>query len=67
MIALEHLSSLVEEEYKPYDLSFGTAGVSKLSSSEKLVERGKMSFEIMLLGRRQFAGKSANYCCKMLI
>jgi hypothetical protein len=35
MIALEHLSKLVGEEYKPYDLLFGIANISKLISSGK--------------------------------
>ena len=33
--ALEYLSSLVGEEYKPYDLSFGTSNISDINSSGK--------------------------------
>ena len=35
MTALEHLNSLVGEEYKPYDLSFGTSNISDSNSSGK--------------------------------
>ena len=35
MTALEHLSILVGEEYKPLDLSFGTSNISDSNSSKK--------------------------------
>ena len=35
MTTLEDLKSLVGEEYKPYDLSFGTSNISDNNSSGK--------------------------------
>ena len=35
MTALEHLKSLVGEEYKPQDLSLGTSNISDNNSSGK--------------------------------
>ena len=46
MTALEHLKSLVGEEYKPQDLSFGTSNISDNNSSGKTGWKGRMKLEI---------------------
>ena len=46
MTALEHLSSLVGEKYKPEDLSFGISNILTVIVRVKRVERGRMKLKI---------------------
>ena len=48
MIALEHLSKLVGEEYKPYDLLFGIDNISKLYPQVRQVDDKRMELEICI-------------------